>query len=38
MKISAYAEIIDMKLDWNKGEKGLLPVIVQDANSKEVLM
>lgn len=27
-----------MKLDWNKGENGLLPVIVQDATSKEVLM
>ncbi|WP_405349768.1 bifunctional phosphoribosyl-AMP cyclohydrolase/phosphoribosyl-ATP diphosphatase HisIE [Nonlabens sp. Asnod3-H03] len=38
MKISAFAEIIDMKLDWNKGENGLLPVIVQDATNKEVLM
>ncbi|SCY23156.1 phosphoribosyl-ATP pyrophosphatase /phosphoribosyl-AMP cyclohydrolase [Nonlabens sp. Hel1_33_55] len=27
-----------MKLDWNKGENGLLPVIVQDATSKQVLM
>ncbi|WP_405377051.1 bifunctional phosphoribosyl-AMP cyclohydrolase/phosphoribosyl-ATP diphosphatase HisIE [Nonlabens sp. Asnod3-A02] len=27
-----------MKLDWNKGENGLLPVIVQDATNKEVLM
>lgn len=27
-----------MKLDWNKGENGLLPVIIQDATSKEVLM
>ena len=27
-----------MKLDWNKGENGLLPVIVQDATSKKVLM
>ncbi|MGJ8684973.1 MAG: bifunctional phosphoribosyl-AMP cyclohydrolase/phosphoribosyl-ATP diphosphatase HisIE [Nonlabens sp.] len=27
-----------MKIDWNKGENGLLPVIVQDATSKQVLM
>ncbi|PRP65670.1 bifunctional phosphoribosyl-AMP cyclohydrolase/phosphoribosyl-ATP diphosphatase HisIE [Nonlabens agnitus] len=27
-----------MKLDWNKGENGLLPVIVQDMTSKQVLM
>ena len=27
-----------MELDWNKGENGLLPAIVQDATSKEVLM
>ena len=27
-----------MKLDWNKGQNGLLPVIVQDATSKQVLM
>jgi phosphoribosyl-ATP pyrophosphohydrolase/phosphoribosyl-AMP cyclohydrolase len=27
-----------MKLDWDKGENGLLPVIVQDASTKQVLM
>ncbi|BAO54306.1 bifunctional phosphoribosyl-AMP cyclohydrolase/phosphoribosyl-ATP diphosphatase HisIE [Nonlabens marinus] len=27
-----------MKLNWNKGENGLLPVIVQDATNKQVLM
>ena len=27
-----------MNLDWNKEENGLLPVIVQDATSKQVLM
>lgn len=27
-----------MKIDWNKGENGLLPVIIQDINTKDVLM